>query len=316
MIVYDFGFSAGKWIHNDTKGIVRSCFRRARSIEEEGFYFGGENYVIGDKALITTGSGYVRTLDELIEHYPLFVSYLADKLGVTEDDTLVVGLPYDAHRQELGKKRRGLTNLIDSLESSLKCIKGGRNEVKFDNVAVFPQGLGGIKSYLADNEAEGNILGIDIGFNTVIYALYSCDEGELLTGKTYYKKGVHDLAVNLVMPAIQKHIGDVSLTPMEINKIVQTGKIQNAFDVIDVSPEIRDAVVTYVGDLLTLIMGDLKQSFRTQTFETVLLFGGGARLTEGVIKKSNKVKIVTLPEPEFANAQGFKIKATELVGAV
>ena len=68
--------------------------------------------------------------------------------------------------------------------------------------------IGGIKAYLHENSSASgsSILAVDIGFNTVIYTLYSCAQGEILTGKTFYKKGIHDMAVNGLFPEIQGHI--------------------------------------------------------------------------------------------------------------
>jgi hypothetical protein len=46
-------------------------------------------------------------------------------------------------------------------------------------------------------------------------------------------------------------------------------------------------------------------------FDTVLFFGGGARLLNGKIE-SNRVKVIVMEEPEFANVTGFRIRAQEL----
>lgn len=308
MLIVDLGFSSAKWLHKDKKGIVKSCFRKTK---DNGYPFRGESYDIGDRALLQTGSHYLRTVDELVEMYPLFVAVAGDRAGIQSDNALAVGLPYDFWKQEMKKKKTNSPNIIDSLASSLGLISVGR-EYAFDNVLVLPQGLGGIKAYLAGNKAEGNILAIDVGFNTVISTLYSCGEGEILTGKTYYKKGLHDMAVNLLLPEIQKHIHGKTLTPLEINHIVQTGSIQVGFDLIDVRSEIENAVNTYVHDLLSLVIGDLKAHGGVITFQTVLFFGGGARWLKDRVE-SQRVKIVALDEPEFSNAIGFRVRAEELL---
>ena len=50
-------------------------------------------------------------------------------------------------------------------------------------------------------------------------------------------------------------------------------------------------------------------------FDTVLFFGGGARLLTGKIE-SSRVKVVVMEEPEFANAIGFRVRAEESAGCL
>lgn len=309
MLIVDLGFSSAKWLYNDKQGIVKSCYRKIKG--EEGYSYQGEQFLVGEKALLQTGSHYLRTVEELIEFYPLFAGVAAEKSGCKrQEDIIVVGLPYDFYKAEALKQKKGAQSVITTLQTSLKAIKVNGAEFSCKEVLVYPQGLGGVKDYLATTKekAEGNILAIDIGFNTVISTLYSCEEGEILTGKTYYKKGIHDLATNLLLPTIGKHIGGKSLTPLEVNHLIQTKTIQVGFDLIDINPEIDAAANTYVTDLLHLVIGDLKAHGGVVNFQTVLLFGGGARLLQGKIQAS-KVKVIVLPEPEFANARGFRIKA-------
>lgn len=310
MLIVDLGFSSAKWMCNDKQGMVKSCYRRVKG--DDGYLFNGDRHLVGEKALLQTGSHYLRTVEELIEFYPLFIGVSAEKAGCkAREDALVVGLPYDFHKAEALKQKRGAPNAITTLQGSLSTIKVNGSEYTFQNVLVYPQGLGGVKDYLLNNKAEGNLLAIDIGFNTVISTLYSCEEGEILSGRTYYKKGIHDMAVNSLLPEIEKHIGGKTLTPLEVNHVIQSGTIQVGFDLIDIKPEIEAAAGAYVNDLLSLVIGDLKAHGGVVTFDTVLLFGGGARLLQGKVE-AKKVSVVVLPEPEYANARGFAIKAREI----
>ncbi len=313
MLIVDLGFSSAKWLYSDRQGMVKSCYRKVKG--EDGYKYHDDRYLVGEKALISTGSHYLRTIEELLEFYPLYVAVCAEKAGCkAQDEVLVIGLPFDFHKAEALKQKKGAVNAITTLQDTLKTVQVNGSVYAFSQVLVFPQGLGGIKAYLIDNECTDNILAVDIGFNTVISTLYSPEEGEILTGKCYWKKGIHDLAVNLLLPEIEKHIGSKTLTPLEINHLIQTMTIQVGFDLIDIGPEINVAAGTYVNDLLSLVIGDLKAHGGVVTFDTVLLFGGGARLLQGKIE-AKKVKIVVLPEPEFANARGFEIKARELSGS-
>ena len=87
------------------------------------------------------------------------------------------------------------------------------------------------------------------------------------------------------------------------------------FDRIDITPEIEETARAYVNDLLALVTGDLKAHGGIVAFDTVLFFGGGARLLTGKIE-SSRVKVVVMEEPEFANAMGFRIKAEEPAGGL
>ncbi|MDA8089204.1 MAG: hypothetical protein M0Z61_03115 [Nitrospiraceae bacterium] len=78
MFVVDLGFSRAKWLHDSEKGIVRSCFRKSKS-GVEGLSFRGDRYLVGERALLETGSRYLRTVEELVEMYPLFVLRLRRK---------------------------------------------------------------------------------------------------------------------------------------------------------------------------------------------------------------------------------------------
>ena len=307
MFVVDLGFSSAKWLYGGEKGTVRSCFRRSK---EEGFVYQGDRFMVGDRALLETGSRYLRTVEELVEMYPLFVSVCAGKAGIKQDDALIVGLPYDYWKTEAAKAKKGASNSIAILQSTLKHIDG-EPALDFGRVAVYPQGLGGIKTYMHSNPSvSGNILAVDIGFNTVIYTLYSISQGEILADKTFYKKGVHDMAVNGLFPEIQGHIQGKTLTPLEIDYAMQTGALQVGFDRVDIAPEIKEAAGAYVNDLLSLVTGDLKAHGGVVAFDTVLFFGGGARLLAGKIE-SKGVRVVVMDEPEFANAFGFRIRAEE-----
>lgn len=56
MLVVDLGFSSAKWLYGNNKGIIKSCYRKTK---ENGYTFQNENYVVGEKALLQTGSNYI-----------------------------------------------------------------------------------------------------------------------------------------------------------------------------------------------------------------------------------------------------------------
>ena len=315
MFVVDLGFSSAKWLHETGQGLVASCYRKTKEDSSGSYKFGEDSYIVGERALLETGSHYIRTVEELLDMYPLFVGVCLSKADAycNGKDTLVVGLPYEYWKAETEKAYKRKPNSLTQLINDLMSFEVNSKTYQFSQVFVYPQGLGGIKAHLAKNECKGNILGIDIGFNTVIYTLYSCEEKEILAGKTFYKKGIHEMAVSNLLPILrQKGFSGKSFTPIELNHVIRTGFIQSGFDKIDLTPEIREISENYFTSLLQLIIGDLKAHSGVITFDTIVFFGGGARMLTNRVK-SDKVKVEIVPQPEFANAVGFKIKAQEML---
>lgn len=286
IFVVDGGFGFFKYLYNNQKGKIRSCYKKI-----------GDKWIIGEKALLETSSGYIRTVNELIELHPIFVKHCQEKANAYDAEILVTGLPLGAYEEKAEELQKKLSNL------------------GFKKILVFPQGLGGIKHFLSKQKLKkGNILGVDIGFNTVITTLYNIEEKETLLGKTYYKKGVNDLVVSFLFPRVKKFIGDKTLTPQELNYLIEHKKLQMGFEIIDVSYEVNESIKEYTEDLLNFIVNDIESEFGIITFEHLIFFGGGANWLKNKLT-SQKVNITILEEPEYANAYGFEIKAKEILEA-
>jgi len=293
VFVVDVGFGFTKWLYQNKKGKIRSCYKKI-----------GDSWLVGEKALLETGSRYLRTVEELVDTYPVFVKASEEKAGIKESErsgiVITAGLPCSIFEDEEA------SFFVEKLEKKLRGLN-------YKDVFVFPQGLGGIKWFLKNNpEARGNVLGLDVGFNTVIAVLYSVDEREILVSRTYYKKGVHDLTTSLLLPRIRKFLGERALTPIELNYLMEHKQLQIGFDAVDLTPEIEESVEEYVQDLISFIINDLKSSFGIVPFSYVVFMGGGANWLKDKVE-GKKVKIVVLDEPEFANAFGFREKALEIL---
>lgn len=294
VLVVDGGFGWVKWLYGEGRGKFRSCYKRV----------GGE-LIWGERALLESGSRYLRTVEELMEMYPEIVREVERVSGVKERGYLVLGLPY------------GYFESVD-VESVEEFRGRVRRRCGYSEVMVFPQGLGGVKWYLRllrdrGVEVEGNVLGIDIGFNTVIVVLYSVMERRILIGRTYYRKGVYDLAVNLLYPRVERFVRGRSLTPIELNYLMESGYLQVGFDRVDLRPEVGEAVEEYVRDLLGFIVHDLKASLGVVTFGRVVFFGGGSFWLRGRVS-GRSVIVDVLEDAEFANAYGFRERAIEVIG--
>ncbi|MCI4625409.1 MAG: ParM/StbA family protein [Candidatus Magnetoovum sp. WYHC-5] len=309
MFIVDVGFSCVKWMTEDTKGIYRTIYRTSK--KDEGLLYKEKRYVVGERALLKTDPCYLRTIDELIDLYPLFTAFAAQKAQIDKSDILVIGLPFDYWKIETAKSARGMHSIIEKLKDSLIAIKLEDTEYKFDDIVVLPQGVGCINAYLNDTTGiKGNILGIDIGFNTIVYSLFSVDENDTLYGKTLYKKGIHDMAINLINPVLEKYTPGKYYSPVEINYIIEKRQIQKGFDLIDISTEIDSAAKEYIESIFSYIIGDLSENIGVITFDTIVIGGGGARAIKEL--SPYKVNIKVLEEPEYANVRGFKSKAIEI----
>lgn len=283
--VCDLGFSSAKWIYGEKKGRVTSAFRRQ-----------GENMVIGDDALVLSAASYLKTVEELVRFYPVFVEYCLKCADVGENDvSLAVGLPY-SYWQEQDKPGGAVPMLTTSL---------ARGIIK--EVSVFPQGLGGIRDYLdsSANIPRGNVLGIDIGFNTIIFTLFSPQQKRIVYGMTLNKRGVYQMATEYLLPRIKSLAPSGTFTPIEISYLIEKGFLQYGFERHDISREIHESGLEYIKHVLSDIHGELQAHVGMQgSFEQVLLFGGGAAFLDNDLKVKN-IEVVTLIEPEYANARGF-----------
>lgn len=284
VLVCDLGFSSAKWIYGERKGRIISAFR-----------YDGDNLLIGEEALLSSGSSYLKTMEELGRYYPVFVEHCQQIAETSGELVLAVGLPYSYWLEQ--NKPGGAVPAI------AKALSGGA----ISEVDIFPQGLGGIRDYLdqANERPDGNVLGIDIGFNTVIVTLFSPARRQIIYGKTLNKRGVHQMATSFLLPRIKNLAPSGTFTPVEIAFLIEKGYLQYGFERHDVTREIHEAGVTYIEHILKDVQGELQAHVGMHAdFNRVLLFGGGAALLKDDFPAKN-IEVVILPEPEFANARGF-----------
>ncbi|WP_231934363.1 ParM/StbA family protein [Geobacter sp. DSM 9736] len=251
--------------------------------------------IIGEQALLSSGSSYLKTMEELVRFYPVFVEHCRRAAAAEGDINLAVGLPYSYWQEQ---HKPGGT--VPALAKSLTC-----DAVR--DVCIFPQGLGGLRAYLdsLNERPSGNVLGIDIGFNTIIFTLFSPERKQIIHGKTLNKRGVYQMATGFLLPRIKSLAPSGTFTPVEIAFLIEKGYLQYGFERYDVTREIREAGIAYVEHIIRDIEGELQAHVGMHAdFERVLLFGGGAAFFKEGFPAKN-IEVVILPEPEFANAKGF-----------
>lgn len=286
--VCDLGFSSLKWMYAGRKGRIVSVCQHL-----------GDSLVVGEDALLQAGSSYLKTIEDLVHYYPAFVKHAAREAMVEGVVRLVVGLPYGVWQAEKDKQAGLVATLKKVLQAS-----------GYPEVMVLPQGLGGVRLFLDQaGEITGNILGIDIGFNTVIFTLYSPQKQTIIFGDTFHKRGVHQMATQLLLPAIRDLAPSRSFTPVEVSYLIERGYLQYGFERHDITPEIGKAAKIYIENVLRDVHGEIQAHVGLRSeFDTVLLFGGGATLIKDQVA-AKKIQVIILPEPEFANAAGFRLIA-------
>lgn len=285
VFVCDLGFSSAKWMYEERQGRIISAFR-----------YDGDNLLVGEEALLSSGSSYLKTMEELVRFYPEFVGHCVKAAKVEGMISLAVGLPY-SYWQDQNKPGGAVPSLAKALTGAL-----------ITDVAIFPQGLGGLRDYLdnVEERPEGNVLGIDIGFNTIIFTLFSPQKKQIIYGKTLNKRGVHQMATSYLLPRIKDLAPSGTFTPVEISFLIEKGYLQYGFDRHDVRKEINEAGIAYIEHIIRDVQGELQAHVGMHAdFDRVLLFGGGAALLKGEFPAKN-IEVIVMPAPEFANARGFR----------
>lgn len=294
LFVCDFGFSALKWELEGKVGRFPSAYKQL-----------GPRIVVGEAALMDGDSSDVQTTEDLVRLYPQFVEHAANQAGLSgKGYTLAVGLPFSTWKNEMAKSSSGQGSVIDVLGKSL-------TQGSFEKVVVLPQGLGGITAQISGGKvSSGNILGIDMGFNTVIVTLFSQETRGIIKDHTFFGKGVKELASNYLMPKIEHHIGQ-ELNPVQISHLMEKGYIRQGFSKIDIRNEVKVAAKEYCTDLVQYLISYIKSKWSSAAdFDTIVFFGGGSRLFQDV-PSSSSLSIIVAEEPEYANSRGFAILANE-----
>lgn len=286
--VVDLGFSSAKWVMGKKKGRVISVYQDR----------GDRETLVGEDAIDNPGGvAYLRTPQHLVSYYPLFVAKCLAEAKAKGKVSLAVGLPAKYFEEQVDIKGGD----VERLKASLLEME------QVEDVVVLAQGLGGIQSFLntpTGQEISGLVLGVDIGFNTIIYTLFDPSKGKIIFTDTLYKRGISQLVDNYLKPKIQNITTGVAMTPVEISHLMEQGYITIGTDKYDLTPEIEEAAEKYVTSILEEIMEDIKANLSvTRPLNTIVFFGGGTSHLKGI--GSTKVNVVLLKEPEYANARGF-----------
>jgi plasmid segregation protein ParM len=228
--------------------------------------------------------------------------------GIHPAAKIVVGFPVEVMRDESKAKDvlRALRSwMIGTHRFQINDTEYG---ITIDKVTVIAQPLGGFycwaiskdgKFRVPQNEVQGRILVVDIGFNTLdLYALKNMElEPNYTTGDT---AGVRRAAERL-MQHIQREF-DVRISRTEANTLLLADKpifetVGRSIDLTPVINQVLDASATQITDICETTVGNAKQ------FSRVLFTGGGSELLRKHMLNRFPFALV-LPNAVMANASG------------
>lgn len=276
ILVVDLGFNSAKYICGAQKGRVPSAFRCKP---------GG--YVYGAEAMLRSGFSYLKTPAELLRHYPEYVKLCRKLAGAQDRDVkLAIGLPA---RYIIGS-RPG--DCVYQLKQALL-------DEGFGDVHILSQTFGGIISFTDEIERpRGNTIVVDIGFNTVFFTLFSEDCGGCIHAKALKKRGISQLAVELVLPRIAHLLSFRTCTPLEISRLMERGEINSIFETIDIRSYFQPAAQEYVRALFDDIQGEIESEEDLPPVDDLnyVLIGGGAALLSGSLPANMPFTILNEPE--------------------
>lgn len=292
VFVCELGFSSMKWLNdaNKDKGRIISAYKRH-----------GEEMTVGEDALNTPNPSYLRTVDDLVMVYPFMCEESLKEAGIPASKKgnihMVIGLPYSNWEKEVKQPGRGRVGI---LEKTL--MADG-----YAKVSVFPQGIGGIRSWIeGKDEVKGNILGIDVGFNTVIFTLYNPSKKKILYGNTFSKRGIHQMVMDHLAPRIEQLFPSRCPIPISMCYMLENGRVQYGDNNEDIRPDIEIAAREYANILISEIKSELEGNVgEAVTFDTMLFFGGGAYFIKEYVPKGKNIAVEVLKSPEFANSIGM-----------
>ena len=287
-----------------------SSFREASRIERaKAVKFGETYWVVGNDALSSGGSAdYVKTEEDLVKLYPLFLLSVAKREGIEVDKNnpikVIVSLPLDTYLFHRQLQKEGRENLITRL------INNSR-EYGFDPV-VRPQGISALEYILekgivnlkkGEEKREGNILLIDGGFNTVNVAVVS-PKMEVLYVKTFVDEaGVRKLLEDFFVEELKEQGIPVSSNLVAIKEVFISGKVPIGLRDVDITPQKEKATKRFIDRFKRKVFGELERA--RVNFEQIAIVGGLSYYIKKDDFDTDKEVFIPSEKGEFFNVLGL-----------
>jgi hypothetical protein len=252
-------------------------------MEVEKINVGGRYFVVGkDVKYVANYKIEIPGVKELIRWSGVFLKYVLDKFG--EFDVIVSGLPPSAKKH------------VSEFEAVLKSVS--RNA----KIKVLPQGAGILYDVVNRDESLGEVMVVDIGYNTV-----DCLVAERVDGVWKKKRGLTIEGFG-VMKAVS-FMRELFSSKMGLLKNWSVSRLVDAFEIgyividgekVDLSGYKAEAVKRYEEVLVGRLKAELGDDFRG--IGHVVLAGGGAYY---ISEKHFGKKVIIPDKPEFSQARGY-----------
>jgi hypothetical protein len=254
-------------------------------MEVEKVNVGGRYFVVGKDVKYVSGYKIeIPGVRDLIRWSGVFLKYVFDKFS--EFDVVVSGLPPGAKRH------------VSEFEAVLRSV------CRDAKIKILPQGAGILYDVVSGNVSLGEVMVVDIGYNTV-----DCLVAERIDGVWRKKRGITIEGFG-VMKAVS-FMRELFSSRMEFFKNWSVSRLVEAFEVgyvvvdgerVDLSGYKAEAVKRYEEVLVGRLKAELGDDFRS--IESVVLAGGGAYY---VSERHFGKKVIIPDKPEFSQARGYYI---------
>lgn len=285
-------------------GVVENGIRISKTNTHELRFISGnaeKNYTVGTSNEIGNISVEI---NKSINHYAPINFLAACALSLPPDSTsnisisCVTGLPISqfSKNKELYAEMLSFKNQIVWLD--------GEKKMFTTTCKVFPEGAASIYHYGADKFINQRVLILDIGGLTINAVEFLVDGGVSLQKYKSLKKGTF-VFYSILAEQINSEFG-VNKTVNDIPDL-----LSNGFYINGVPTNISALIKKTAHDYCFGIYNELNLLWSTKDFKNIILTGGGS-IVLGEYIKNYIPHAVTMPNPQFSNALGYKIIASEI----
>lgn len=264
----------------------------------------GVNYEVGRDAHLAVGATHGRVLDPDFATTDVHMALIRGALynmGAPEIDLLVLGLPVNTHSkysEELAARVVGEHPVPFKGDANARCL--------VRNVRVLPQPIGAFYDYTTRTgtyskmRGEMNLL-VDVGYFTLDWVV--AVGAKVNSARTSATNGGMSAVLRAMADSIGKNLNEKINDTSSIDTALSEGRnpvfYGEEYDLTDAIRIGRAKADQFINTLATTV-GD------SYDIANIIMTGGGASFfLPSLQAKFPKHKIITTPEPVFANVRGF-----------
>lgn len=239
------------------------------------------------------------------EHYALFLKAL-ENIGC-DIDVLIVGMTVD-QAADKGK--------VSSLKERFRGVHAtSKGEIFVDRVGAFPQPRGTGRLYLQsilNRVSNRSVLIVDIGEGTtdITRLFVTVNENKSVSLSSDRKTAMSEwMGVSTVSEAIAEEIH--CDTPALISRAIKNGDTE--YRVVDQEYDLERLIAKHGASVGRRLASAIRTKLRTfDNIHLVILTGGGANvLGDHITCHFDAKKVIKMPSPAMANANGFLLMAQD-----